>query len=217
MIKIQRPLPDDSLRKTLYEWSASPESFFALRNNFGKSLATMCIANWLLGIGDRHLQNFVIDKTNGQLIGIDFNMAFGSATRMLCVPELVPFRLTRQFVNVMKPLENSGFLVKCMAHVLRTFRIEKDSLMAAFEVFINEPTMNQECLGWGTTTDQKSLPSAIEDRAVNPEYHINTIKDKLDGINPIIPINNDLKLGYYARYASFHAKLMEIPEKFDNI
>lgn len=34
----------------------------------------MSIAHWVLGIGDRHLENFVIDKRNAQLIGIDFNM-----------------------------------------------------------------------------------------------------------------------------------------------
>lgn len=79
----------------------------------------MSIAHWVLGIGDRNLGNFLIDKTNGKLIGIDFHMAFGAATRNLNIPELVPFRLTAQFVNVLKPLETSGFLIKSMNHVLR--------------------------------------------------------------------------------------------------
>lgn len=76
------------MRKALYMLSASPECFFALRNNFIKSLAAMNTTHWLLGIGDRHLQNFVIDQNNGQLIGIDFNMAFGVATKKLSIPEL---------------------------------------------------------------------------------------------------------------------------------
>lgn len=179
------------MRKALYKISASPECFFALRNNFGKSLAAMNIAHWMLGIGDRHLQNFVIDKNNGQLIAIDFNMAFGIATRNLSIPELMPFRLTNQFVNVMKPLEKSGFLNKCMSHILRTFRNESDSLMAAMEVFIYEPKKS----GGGSRF--------LSSDTCKPEYILSTIKDKLQGINPIIPIENDLKLGVLSWYEFF--------------
>lgn len=156
----------------------------------------MSIAHWVLGIGDRHLQNFVIDQSTGQLIGIDFNMAFGAATRILSIPELVPFRLTKQFVNVLKPLEISGFLKKCMAHVLRTFSMDSECLMAALEVFIYEPTSNdQEYFSWGSTDDQESLDISTEGKAVKPEYHLKTIEDKLNGINPMVPIENDLKTG----------------------
>lgn len=71
---LQSKIPKYSLRKAIYNLSASPECFYALRNNFAKSLAAMNIAHWVLGIGDRHLDNFVMDKRNAQLIGIDFNM-----------------------------------------------------------------------------------------------------------------------------------------------
>lgn len=74
MKKLQALIPKNSLRKAIYKLSASPESFYALRSNFIKSLAAMNIAHWVLGIGDRHLENFVVDNRNTQLIGIDFNM-----------------------------------------------------------------------------------------------------------------------------------------------
>lgn len=74
MKKIQNQFPENCLRKAIYKLSASPECFYALRNNFAKSLAAMNIAHWVLGIGDRHLDNFVVDMRNAQLIGIDFNM-----------------------------------------------------------------------------------------------------------------------------------------------
>lgn len=184
---MQKDLPKNCLKMALYKLSASPECFFALRNNFAKSLAAMNIAHWLLGIGDRHLQNFVIDKDNGQLIGIDFNMAFGSATRNLNIPEMVPFRLTKQFVNVMKPLDTSGFLNKSMSHVLRTFRNECDSLMAALEMFAYEPIKS------------KARLYAMSSQTCEPNYILETVKDKLSGINPIIPIEEDLKSGVLSR------------------
>ena len=53
----------------------------------------MC--SYVLGIGDRHLENFLVDQTTGAVIPIDFGMAFGQGAS-LPVPELIPFRLTPQ-------------------------------------------------------------------------------------------------------------------------
>ena len=51
-------------------------------------------ASYLIGIGDRHLENFLVDTTDGEVLGIDFGIAFGSGVH-LSIPELVPFRLTQ--------------------------------------------------------------------------------------------------------------------------
>lgn len=203
MEKLREQLPENGLRNSLFKLSASPECFFALRNNFGKSLAAMSIAHWLLGIGDRNLGNYLINKSNGKLIGIDFNLAFGAATRNYNIPELVPFRLTSQFVNVLKPLGVSGFLIKSMAHVLRTFSLENESIMAALEVFISEPTTDfNDALSRSSTSSQGTADSSSV-KAWKPEQHLKVVKDKLSGINPIIPIENDLKFGFYFWYANF--------------
>lgn len=184
-------MPENGLRQALYKLSASPECFFALRNNFGKSLATICIVHWLLGIGDRHLGNFLLDKGNGELIGIDFNMAYGAATRNLAIPELVPFRLTTQFVNVLKPLQTSGLLIKCMAHVLRTFRLDSESFLAAVEAIIYEPTLNRQGALNSTSSDSGGE---------NPAKDLGAIENKLAGISPVIPIRDELKSnGHIAR------------------
>ncbi|XP_031631692.1 DNA-dependent protein kinase catalytic subunit-like [Contarinia nasturtii] len=177
MQELQSHVPQNMLRNVIYNMSASPECFYALRNNFTKSIAAMNVAHWILGIGDRHLDNFVIDMSNAQLIAIDFDMAFGIATRSQTVPELLPFRLTKQFVDVMQPLKTSGFLVKSMAHVLRTFRMDSESLMAALECFIRDPSSSNHI------------------RGCDPDHLINAIKGKLNGINPLIPIENDLEIG----------------------
>ncbi|CAF3220178.1 unnamed protein product [Rotaria sp. Silwood2] len=52
------------------------------------------IIHYILGIGDRHQSNFLIDTTSGQVIGIDFDSALNAATIHLPVPELIPIRLT---------------------------------------------------------------------------------------------------------------------------
>ena len=40
----------------------------------------MC--HYVLGIGDRHLSNFMVDLHSGGAIGIDFGHAFGTATQV---------------------------------------------------------------------------------------------------------------------------------------
>ena len=49
---------------------------------------------WLLGLGDRHLDNILLDSSTGDLVHIDFNVVFDQGLK-LRVPEIVPFRLTQ--------------------------------------------------------------------------------------------------------------------------
>lgn len=55
---------------------------------------------------------------SGRLIGIDFGHAFGTATQILPIPELMPFRLTRQFTQFLQPLDSEGLLNHNMVHTL---------------------------------------------------------------------------------------------------
>lgn len=48
---------------------------------------------YLLGLGDRHLDNILLDARSGSVVHIDFNIVFERG-RKLRVPELVSFRLT---------------------------------------------------------------------------------------------------------------------------
>lgn len=49
---------------------------------------------WLLGLGDRHLDNILFDKRTAELVHIDYNVVFERG-KQLRVPEIVPFRLTQ--------------------------------------------------------------------------------------------------------------------------
>ena len=47
--------------------SQSPEAFFYLRNRLAASHGVQCSALWILGIGDRHLSNFLVSTKHGKL------------------------------------------------------------------------------------------------------------------------------------------------------
>ena len=55
---------------------------------------------YILGLGDRHVQNILIDTQSAELVHIDLGVAFEHG-RILPTPETVPFRLTRDVVDGM--------------------------------------------------------------------------------------------------------------------
>lgn len=68
---------------------------------------------YLLGLGDRHLDNILLDKHTGRVVHIDYNIVFDMG-QQLRVSEIVPFRLTHT-LQVCSPLH---ILTRVMTHVL---------------------------------------------------------------------------------------------------
>ncbi|KAF9970692.1 hypothetical protein BGZ73_006560 [Actinomortierella ambigua] len=135
-------LRDDLLRQNVARLASSPEAFLNIRSEFAKSLAAINVCSYLLGIGDRHLENFLLDLSSGCLIPIDFGHAFGSATEVLPVPELVPFRLTRQLESFLDPLGTKGLLEHPMISVLHALQSKKEIMLNTMDVFVKEPLLD---------------------------------------------------------------------------
>ena len=55
----------------------------------------MSMVGYILGLGDRHPSNILLDRSYGKIIHIDFGDCFESAMRREKSPEKIPFRLTR--------------------------------------------------------------------------------------------------------------------------
>lgn len=82
--------------------SESASDWWQKVRRFSRSTAISSIVGALLGLGDRHLDNLLIDFATGQIIHVDFNVSFGKS-KTLRVPESVPFRLTRNIVHALGP------------------------------------------------------------------------------------------------------------------
>lgn len=76
------------------------KAFKAAQNNFMQSLAGYALVSYLLGLKDRHNGNIMID-TRGHLIFIDFGFALGMAPGHEFSMERAPFKLTREYIDVM--------------------------------------------------------------------------------------------------------------------
>lgn len=54
----------------------SPGEWFEKRLAYAHSLATTSMIGYILGIGDRHVSNILIDETTAELVHIDFGKVF---------------------------------------------------------------------------------------------------------------------------------------------
>ncbi|XP_069947778.1 DNA-dependent protein kinase catalytic subunit isoform X2 [Cherax quadricarinatus] len=172
-------IPWDLLRRGLVKLSNSSEGFFALRSAFAISYATLCISHWLLGIGDRHCGNSLVNLKTGHVIGIDFGHHFESAVQFLPVPELMPFRLTPQIVNVFQPVGQVGMLREIMVAALGALQESRHVLIAVLEAFVKEPT--EDWLGFVRRQEGNTDDSKVE---MFSKDRIELLKEKLCGINP---------------------------------
>ena len=153
---------DNTTGKDLYRvlWlkSKSSESWLERRTNYTRSLAVMSMVGYILGLGDRHPSNLMLDRITGKVIHIDFGDCFEVAMHREKYPERVPFRLTRMLTFAMEVSNIDGsYKLSCEA-VMRVIRDNKESLMAVLEAFIHDPLLNWR-LGQRESPIEPGFPS----------------------------------------------------------
>ncbi|KAI8925792.1 armadillo-type protein [Entophlyctis helioformis] len=130
------------LYKMLWLKSKNSEVWLDRRTNYTRSLALMSMVGYILGLGDRHPSNLMLDRNAGKIIHIDFGDCFEVAMHRDKFPERIPFRLTRMLINAMEVSGIEGnFRITC-ENVMRVLRENKDSLMAVLEAFVYDPLLN---------------------------------------------------------------------------
>ena len=134
--------PGDDLQRVFWLKSRSSEMWLDWRTRYTRSLAVMSMVGYILGLGDRHPSNLMIDRFSGKVLHIDFGDCFEASMNREKFPEKVPFRLTRMLVKAMGVSGVEGnFTMTCEA-VMRVLRSNRDSVMAMLEAFVHDPLMN---------------------------------------------------------------------------
>jgi FKBP12-rapamycin complex-associated protein len=125
------------LYRVLWLKSKSSESWLERRTNYTRSLGVMSMVGYILGLGDRHPSNLMLDRITGNIVHIDFGDCFEVAMHRDKYPERVPFRLTRMLTYAMEVSNIEGsFRITC-ENVMRVLRDNKESLMAVLEAVSN--------------------------------------------------------------------------------
>lgn len=134
------------LYKVLWLKSKNSEAWLDRRTNYTRSLAVMSMVGYILGLGDRHPSNLMLDRLTGKVIHIDFGDCFEVAMHREKFPERIPFRLTRMLINAMEVSGIEGNYRTTCENVMRVLRDHKDSLMAVLEAFVHDPLINWRLL-----------------------------------------------------------------------
>ncbi|EDR25401.1 hypothetical protein EDI_002650 [Entamoeba dispar SAW760] len=99
------------------------------RENYTKSMAVMSMLGSIIGLGDRHLENILLNTKDGNVVHIDFDMLFWKG-EILPVPETVPFRLTTNMIDCFGPQSENGLFLDMCTLVLKTLRHNKSVIIS---------------------------------------------------------------------------------------
>ncbi|KAL2429595.1 Serine/threonine-protein kinase tel1 [Exophiala dermatitidis] len=126
------------MRFFFMEHFPDPDDWFYKRLNYSRSTAAVSILGHVLGLGDRHGHNILLDEKSGDVVHIDLGVAF-EAGRVLPVPEVVPFRLTRDLVDGMGLTGVEGVFRRCCNFTLEALRRDQEAIMTILDVLRYDP------------------------------------------------------------------------------
>ncbi|KAF8410599.1 hypothetical protein HHK36_003131 [Tetracentron sinense] len=138
LLDLMKEAPRQLLHQELWCASEGFRAFGSKLKRYSGSVAAMSIVGHILGLGDRHLDNILVDFCSGDVVHIDYNVCFDKGQR-LKIPEIVPFRLTQTIEAALGLTGIEGtFRANCEA-VVSVLRKNKDILLMLLEVFVWDP------------------------------------------------------------------------------
>lgn len=170
----------DDLARLLWLKSPNSEVWFERRTNYTRSLATMSMVGYVLGLGDRHPSNLMLDRLSGKILHIDFGDCFEVAMTREKYPEKIPFRLTRMLINAMEVTGIEGTYRMTSEKVMHVLRKNKDSLMAVLEAFIYDPLLDWRLVDGKAKLRTKAATTTTNSSSSNN----NNINNNIINTNP---------------------------------
>ncbi|CUI12700.1 phosphatidylinositol 3-kinase, putative [Bodo saltans] len=164
------------LARSMWQRAPSAEVWLARRTAFTESLATMSMVGYILGLGDRHMGNIMLNMSSGKIAHIDFGDSFDVCRVRNTIPETVPFRLTRILIHAMEVFGVDGVFRSTCVSILSLLHHHRDSIIALLSAFIYDPIVSH----------QESMRSILE-RQSAPQNIVERIRNKLRGLELAVP------------------------------
>ncbi|KAK2964477.1 putative serine/threonine protein kinase [Blattamonas nauphoetae] len=134
--------PGRDLYDILWLDSDSTDRWFERRRAFTRSNAIMSMVGHILGLGDRHPSNLMLEPRTARVVHIDFGDCFEVAKDRESFAETVPFRLTRMMLNAMDIGGVHGAFRRSCERIMSLLRSSKGSIMAMLEAFVLDPLVH---------------------------------------------------------------------------
>ncbi|XP_043247163.1 serine-protein kinase ATM-like [Amphibalanus amphitrite] len=136
------------MRHFFFERFPEPCAWYERRVAYTNSVAASSISGYVLGLGDRHVSNILIDKASAEVVHIDLGVAFETG-RLLPTPETVPFRLTRDIVDGMGVAGVEGRFRRSCERTLSVLRESVQVVLTIVRVLLDDPLY-----AWTLTPDK---------------------------------------------------------------
>ena len=124
-------------RAPFYE-NNDPHAWFEARMAFTLSAATWSAVGHVIGLGDRHSVNILVDTSSGDCVHVDFDCIFDKGL-LLPRPEVVPFRLTPNMLDAFGPIGAEGAFTGGLTAAMTTLRDNRELLLSVLEPFLKDP------------------------------------------------------------------------------
>ncbi|TDH68610.1 hypothetical protein CCR75_000959 [Bremia lactucae] len=168
-----------------YNNFADPTAWFEARLMFSRSAAVWSMVGHIVGLGDRHGENILIDCTNGECVHVDFDCLFDKGLK-LTKPEIVPFRLTPNMIDAFGITGYEGVFRRVSEVTMELLRENKATLRSVLESFIHDPLVEWGRRGKAIQSSSSSGKSAAELSSERSKQEtrrvLKTIDDRLRGI-----------------------------------
>ncbi|KAF8638618.1 hypothetical protein AX17_002159 [Amanita inopinata Kibby_2008] len=160
-----------------------PTVWLTSRLTYSRTAAVMSMVGFILGLGDRHCENILLDTNTGDVVHVDFNCLFEKG-KTLETPERVPFRLSQNLVDGLGVTGVEGvFRIACEV-TLQLLRDNKDSLMSVLDAFIHDPLVEweDEKRKLEREPTRRNQVKASVDLRMLARNALNPIEKKLNGV-----------------------------------
>jgi serine/threonine-protein kinase ATR len=159
-----------------------PAAWFAARTLYTRSAAAWSMVGHVVGLGDRHAENILLDCRSGECVHVDFDCLFDKGLG-LRTPELVPFRLTHNMVDALGLTGVEGPFRRSCEVSLGVLRANKDMLLSVLDSFVVDPLVewSRKDKDGNPGTDKEA--STQEERRSTGKSRLLCIEERLNGIN----------------------------------
>ncbi|XP_056143769.1 serine/threonine-protein kinase SMG1 [Lampris incognitus] len=139
--ELMEATPPNLLAKELWCSCTTPSEWWRVTQSYARSTAVMSMVGYIIGLGDRHLDNVLIDMSTGEVVHIDYNVCFEKG-KSLRVPEKVPFRMTHNIETALGVTGVEGIFRLSCEQVVQMMRRGRETLLTLLEAFVYDPLVD---------------------------------------------------------------------------
>ena len=201
LFELMAETPRNLLARELWASSGTSGEWWYKVQSHSRSVGVMSMIGHIIGLGDRHLDNILIDFRSGDVIHIDYNICFDKGLK-LKVPELVPFRMT-QLMQIALGLTGveGAFRIAC-EQVMRVIRSNKETLLTLLEAFVYDPLVD-----W-----MADRADDLERRQMEMQVTLSLFASRIEEVKVPLDVSAERLLAALSKVHSSVAVLLELNE-----